>query len=155
MTRMTREPKDAPKLIAIDHDDYHASHVGHTADGHQFFLTTPFVSAGKDNPGCEFIALYIFDDEGALLEAHIDNLGPRAELDNVLASSLFDQRLSQLGPVEYGRIEVKPFEVERFGTTFGLIPQPPEDEDDYWSVTVEPGDYMAFYEPWDSGDYDT
>src|ERR1041384_7306066 len=32
-----------PTIIAIDHDNYHASHVGHTHDGHQFFLTTPFV----------------------------------------------------------------------------------------------------------------
>ena len=22
-------------------------------------------------------------------------------------------------------------------------------------IAIEPGDYMAFYEPWDSGDYDT
>jgi hypothetical protein len=32
---------------------------------------------------------------------------------------------------------------------------PPEDEDDEWAVEMQPGNYMAFYEPWDSGDYDT
>jgi hypothetical protein len=31
----------------------------------------------------------------------------------------------------------------------------PEDDDDRWWVTIEPGDYMAFTEPWDSGEYDT
>jgi hypothetical protein len=24
-----------------------------------------------------------------------------------------------------------------------------------WAVEVQPGNYMAFFEPWDSGDYDT
>jgi hypothetical protein len=45
--------------------------------------------------------------------------------------------------------------VERFGTTFGLVLRQPEDEDDPWAVEVMPGNYMAFFEPWDSGDYDT
>ncbi|MEU3456907.1 hypothetical protein ABZ671_25400 [Micromonospora sp. NPDC006766] len=55
----------------------------------------------------------------------------------------------------FGRIEVAPFAVERFGTTFGLIPQPPEDGDDFWWVELHPGNYMAFTAPWDSGEYDT
>ena len=33
---------ERPELIAIDHDDYHAEHVGRLPDGRQFFLTTPF-----------------------------------------------------------------------------------------------------------------
>jgi hypothetical protein len=53
------------------------------------------------------------------------------------------------------RIEIAPFTMDRFGTTFGLIPRPPEDDDNGWWVDVEPGNYMAFHEPWDSGDYDT
>jgi hypothetical protein len=63
--------------------------------------------------------------------------------------------LAELGEVSYDRIEVHPFEVERFGTTFGLVLREPEDEDDVWAVEVQPGNYMAFFEPFDSGDYDT
>jgi len=63
-----------PKLIAIDHDDYHAEFVGKTADGKQFFLTTPFVPASPTNPGNEFVALYLFDKRGNLIEALIDEL---------------------------------------------------------------------------------
>jgi hypothetical protein len=37
--------------------------------------------------------------------------------------------------------------------TFGLILD--RDEEDTLSVILMPGDYMAFYEPWDRGDYDT
>jgi hypothetical protein len=38
---------------------------------------------------------------------------------------------------------------------FGLIVREPEESGDPWAVTVEPGDYMAFFAPWDSGVYDT
>lgn len=69
-----------PDLIAIEHDDYHAEHVGQTADGKQFFLTTPFVPSstgggGGGGGGGEYIALYLFDTAGNLLEARIDELG--------------------------------------------------------------------------------
>jgi hypothetical protein len=55
----------------------------------------------------------------------------------------------------FDRIEVKPFAVERLGRRFGLIPREPEEDDDPWAVEMMPGNYMAFFEPWDSGDYDT
>jgi hypothetical protein len=57
--------------------------------------------------------------------------------------------------VTFERIEVAPFAIERFGTTFGLVLREPEDEDEVWAVEVQPGNYMAFFEPWDGGDYDT
>ncbi len=146
-----------PKLIAIDHDVYHASHVGRLPDGRQFFLTEPFIPAVGGNKGREFVALYLFDKHGHFLEARIDDLGTRAELDKQHARVTFEQRLAELGPVEYGRTELQPFEVERFGTTFGLVSRPPEDDedDDDWWVEVQPGNYMAFHEPWDGGAYDT
>jgi hypothetical protein len=144
-----------PNLVAIEHDDHHASHVGHLPDGRQFFLTTPFVPAIGGDAGREFVALYLFDKRGRFLDARIDDMGTRAELDEQRARNTFEQRLAELGPVEYGRIQVQPFEVERFGTTFGLVPRAPEEEDDEWAVEVQPGNYMAFFEPWDSGDYDT
>ena len=74
--------KSPPKLISLDHDDHAAEHVGHTKDGNQFFLTTPFVPAVGTNPGREFIALYVFDKAGALQSATIDDLGPRSMMDH-------------------------------------------------------------------------
>jgi hypothetical protein len=73
--------KKPPTLIALNHDDDHAEYVGHTADGRQFFLTTPFDPEWKGNPGNEFIALYLFDKQGKLLEALIDEFGPRKTMD--------------------------------------------------------------------------
>jgi hypothetical protein len=146
-----------PDLIAINRDDYHGKHVGRTADGRQFFLTIPFVPASTPgaNGGNEFVALYLFDEAGKLLDAIIDEFGPRATLNEEQRRRMYEQRLQELGDVTFERIEVAPFAVERFGTTFGLVPREPEDEEDCSAVEVQPGNYMAFFEPWDSGDYDT
>jgi hypothetical protein len=148
-------PDGRPYIIAIEHDDYHAKHIGSTVDGRQFILTTPFEPAIGSKSGGEFIALYIFDTDGKLVEAKIDELGPRATMDKDKARSLYEKRLNELGDARFGRVEVAPFSIKRFGTEFGLVLREPEDEDDAWAVEMQPGNYMAFFEPWDSGEYDT
>ena len=144
-----------PSLIAIDHDDYHAEHIGRTSDGRQFFLTLPFEPAISGSAGCEFVALYIFDEKGLLIEAKIDSMGPRAAMDNEARQHLYMQRLKELGKISLERIEIAPYSVERFGTSFGLVLREPDEVDDPWAVEAQPGNYMAFFEPWDSGEYDT
>jgi hypothetical protein len=145
----------APDIIAINSDDYHAKHVGRTADGRQFILTTPFEPAAGGPEGAEYVARYLFDSKGALLEAKIEDFGPRATLDDNKRRQAYDRLLQELGDVTLDRIEVAPFSVERFGTTFGLVVREPAEEEDVWAVEMQPGNYMAFFEPWDSGDYDT
>ena len=156
--------ENAPDFLWITHDDYHAKYIGSTIDNRQFFLTTPFVPARGDNPGCEFVAVYFFDTNGKFLEAKIDNLGVRQQrhgappgnqqVDPVAARALIETRLAELGEVTFGDIKVAPFRLEKFGVEFGLIPRPPEEAgDDCW-VEIQPGNYMAFSPPWD-GDYDT
>ncbi|MEZ6003559.1 MAG: hypothetical protein R3F17_02210 [Planctomycetota bacterium] len=98
--------------------------------------------------------MYLFDAEGQLLEAQIDRLGPRAEFDRDAARELLQKRWDSLGKVTQGDIRVAPFRVERFGTEFGLIPRDCEHPDDVPAVILMPGDYMAFFEPWE-GYYDT
>ncbi len=142
-----------PTSLLIAHDEDAAADIGITADGRQFFLTQPFVPA-LDGPGCEFVAMFIFDAAGNLIEAIIDNLGPRKSMDRDHRNKLCQQRLDDLGPQEYRDIRVKPFRIERFGIEFGLIPRPPEEPGDPWWVVLTPGEYMAFTEPWD-GTYDT
>ena len=144
-----------PTKIAIDHDKYHAQHIGRTENGNQFFLTTPFEPAVGSLTGSEYVALYIFDESGRFLEGHIDDLGPRATMDRDAAKACYNRRLESLGKVEFCRIEVEPFSIEKGGTAFGLIPREPEEEGDVWAVELLPGNYMAFFEPWDSGEYDT
>jgi hypothetical protein len=144
-----------PILIAINHDDSYAEYVGSTADARQFFVTTPFVPALHGEAGREFLAVYLFDRDGKLLEARIDDLGTRKEVDREHVRSLIASRPAELGSVDYGRIQVQPFQIGRFGTIFGLVVRPPSDVQDDWWAEVQPGNYMAFHEPWDSGEYDT
>jgi hypothetical protein len=148
-------PGSPPDLIAINHDDYHARHIGRTADGQQFFLTPLFEPAIHGKAGNEFVALFLFDDRGKLVEAKIDQFGPRATMDEGKRRAAYEARLREMGKVKFERIEVAPFSVKRFGTEFGLIPQPPEEEGEDWWVELHPGNFMAFYPPWHSGDYDT
>src|SRR5262245_12514464 len=109
---------EPPRRIAIDHDDYHASYVGKTSNGSPFFLTSPFLPSCGGGPGRVFLALYVFEPDGRFREARIDDLGTRSELDREGARALLARRLAELGPVDYCRIEVEPFELERFGVTF-------------------------------------
>jgi predicted DNA-binding WGR domain protein len=145
-----------PKLIRINHDDDLACHVGKTKTGEQFFLTMPFAPAMGKDPGGSYIALYLFDEYGAFKEAQIQQSRPTRSEDQALIASL----LQSLGDYRYTDIKVSPFATEAFGRRFGLIFDPGEvgddaddDEQSVW-VTAEPGNYMAFYPPWD-GDYDT
>lgn len=147
--------KRPPDIIAIDHDDYSAAYIGRTADGRQFFLTTPFEPEIGGHKGSEYVALYLFNAAGRLLETKIDDFGPRPTVDEKKRRQVFEQRLRELGDVRFERIEVAPFAIERFGVTFGLVLREPDDEEDPWAVEAQPGNYMAFFEPWDSGDYDT
>ena len=146
---------DSPTRIAIEHDDYHAAHIGRTATGQHFFLTAPFEPGLHEKPGCEFNALYLFDRAGEFVDAQIESFGPRGTFDPKVKEAAYFRLLEPLGPVTFQRIEVAPFEVERFGIKFGLIGRDCEDEDDVLAVEVQPGNYMAFFEPWDSGEYDT
>jgi predicted DNA-binding WGR domain protein len=147
-----------PKLIRINLDDDLARYVGKKKGGEQFFLTEPFAPRTAKDPGGSYIALYIFDAFGAFKEAKILQACPTQAEDEALIDSL----LEGLGDYRYTDIKVSPFSTEAFGRRFGLIFDPgeeseTEDDDDeeegVW-VTAEPGDYMAFYPPWD-GDYDT
>lgn len=143
-----------PNLVALDPDDYHARHVGRTADGRQFFVTTPFDVACPVH-GHAFVAVFLFNVSGKLLEAKIDDVGACGTLDREAWGQLEEQRVRELGWTLPKRIMIAPFEIERFGLKFGLIPAQPKRNGESWWVELHPGNYMAFHEPWDSGIYDT
>lgn len=160
-----------PEQLVIPHDDYHGKLVGKTRSNDQFFITTPF-TWGADESGREFVALYLFDKEGKLKSATIDELGSRESLvgenaaqvlpgnmsqENDASKKIIEKHLMGLGEVSYEDITIIPFSYEKYGIKFGLIPDEEEDMDedeDPFYVTLLPGDYMAFSEPWD-GEYDT
>jgi len=146
---------EKPEKIAINHDNYSAKHIGRTKDGLQFFLTTPFEPAFPNTKGCEYIALFKFDLDGNLVDAKIDTIGPRGSYNEEERRQKYLSHLYELGEVKYQRIEVKPFSIKHNNVDIGLIIREPVDDDDIFAVELLPGNYMAFFEPWDSGEYDT
>lgn len=148
---------NSPAKICTNLDDYSARLIGTTSDGKQFFITQPFVPHGND-----FVARYVFDQEGKFLNAVIHDLGVRksgeppgnALFENETVEMLEQELLNDLGDYKFGDIEVCPFSYKYNDIVFGLIAEKGDESDDEWTVIAEPGNYMAFYSPWD-GDYDT
>lgn len=143
-----------PKLIDIEHDDYHASHVGRLADGRQFFITGPFEPKSGNQPRREFVARYLWAADGSFLEAKIEERASTSASEDLESS--VERLLAELGETEFCRVRVAPFSVRLFDLEFGLIVRTPDDDDpDTWAVELLPGNYMCFFAPWDSGEYDT
>ncbi len=141
-------------LIALNLDDSCARFVGTAADGRQFFLTTPYTPAAGAALRHEYLALYLFDADGKLLEARVRDLGPRRGLRVRAAQAAKDELLAELGTITPGGIHIFPFAVEQLGLTFGLVPDAPDDDEGEPLVLAMPGAYMEFSAPWDDG-YDT
>lgn len=157
-----------PSRIRLCHQDEEADynpgrgrHVGKTARGRLFWVTTPFVWSRDGAAGRDFVALYQWSALGEFLSATIEELPPRTNTKlpgNHLGADFYqagmERALATLGEVTRGDIDVAPFVHLHEGIEFGLIRRPPEDDGADWAVTVMPGDYMCFWAPWD-GMYDT
>src|SRR5688500_6644049 len=142
----------APDLIALDPDESHAEYVGRTADGRQFFITTHVDTRCRVH-GHAFVAIYLFNVAGKLVEARIDDMGAYATLDRGAWERTVDQRFHELAWTLPRRIVMAPFEVEQFGVKFGLFAW--KRDDDRWIAELQPRNSMAFFAPWDSGTYGT
>lgn len=142
----------APDRFTIMPDDYHAQLAGTAGDGRRFFITTPFEPATPTDPGNEFVALFLWKPDGSFDEIDVDAFGPREQLAENDHQDALERRIARLGEFTIEPISVAPFAVASHGTTFGFVPQ---EYEGLVSVTLQPGDYMAYTEPFDSGEYDT
>ncbi|CAN5880029.1 hypothetical protein BH11VER1_BH11VER1_20840 [soil metagenome] len=146
-----------PNSICICHDEEYANLIGRTNDRKQFFITQPFIPYGKD-----FVARYVFDEEGRFHDAKIYDLGLRTSgeppgnplFENQGAKALQQELLDELGAIQFCDIFIQPFSYELHGINFGLVANILGDGSEDWRVTAEPGNYMEFYAPWD-GEYYT
>ena len=146
------ETDGLPERFTIVPDDYHAEYVGTAEDGRRFFTTTPFNAGTIDGGGNEFVATFFWRADGNYDSMSVDEFGSRATLDSAARKAALAKHLEGLGAYELEEISVAPFSDDAFGTKFGFIPRAYEGT---VSVNLMPGDSMAFYEPWDSGEYDT
>jgi hypothetical protein len=146
-----------------DYNPGRGRYVGTTRDGRRFWITTPFQPAASHDEfaGRDFVALYLWNQEGAFLSATFEQVAVRSEGSALPGNTLGEEAyaagiarmLERVGEVAYHDIEVTPFAFELNGVEFGLIPTR-DDDDDEWCVLAMPGDYMCFNPPWD-GEYDT
>src|SRR5262249_33705246 len=145
IVKADRQMSVVPEKISILHDEYHARHIGRTSDGRQFFVTSAFEPAIGESSGREFVALFLFDNDGTLIADRIDELGTRQELgldgwppgnkaSGTIIDDAIERRLAELGAVTFEDIVIRPFGIDRFGTTFGFLAIEPEEDGDEWCV---------------------
>lgn len=145
------EAREIPNRFTIIPDDYHAEFAGTARDGRQFFVTQLFE---MDN---EFVATFLWRPDGSFDSIEVEEFGARGSFDAETLESARAGHLAALSPYRLEPITVAPFSVAYHGTTFGFVARAPEKDDEEAIAIVEllPGNFMAYYWPWDGEGYDT
>ena len=152
-----REP--APRRFRIVPDDYHVPWAGTAEDGRRFFLSEELFSTGTaDRPGSAYVGLFLWRHDGTFDEVRVDAVRrprdvPPGQAAAAGADRLVAARLAELGRYVLEPIEVEPFTTRVSGVTFGWHSGWYDDGTCY--LNVEPGNFIAYYAPWDGLDYDT
>ncbi len=142
----------APTSFTIVPDDYHVPYAGTAEDGRRFFLSEELFDADRS-----YVGLFLWRADGAFDEVRVDEVDrpdglPPGQAAPARADDLVTTRLAELGDYTLEPIEVTPFTTEVDGVTFGWEVT---EYDGEFSINVAPGDFIAYYAPWDGIDYDT
>jgi rubredoxin len=152
-------PPGTPERFTIIPDDYHVPLAGTTGDGKQFFLSNElFGGAGHSDEVTSFIGLFFWNADGRFESVEVDAVSRPAGIPPMQAvqagsEEALNRAILKLGDYVLESIEVEPFAVDVRGVTFGFVPERLGDEE--ISITVQPGNFIAYYEPWDGEEYDT
>jgi hypothetical protein len=138
-----------PERFTIVPDDFHVPYAGTAEDGRRFFLSDELFTL--DEPGAEYVGLFLWQADGSFDEVRVDLASPADGLP-AGAEELVESRLAELGDYVLEPIEVEPFTTEVDGVTFGWRV---DQYDGTYVVSVAPGDFIAYYAPWDGLGYDT
>ena len=150
-------PPGTPKRFTIIPDDYHVPYAGITGGGKQFFLSDELF--GGDSAGMtSFIGLFLWDADGTFESVEVEPVRRPEGIPPMQAvaagpDEAMNLAILKLGDYVLEAIEVEPFAVDIGEVTFGFVPV--DIGEDEVSVNVQPGDFIAYYEPWDGEDYDT
>lgn len=120
-------------------------------------MNEPSPQSPSESPGSSYVGLYLWNADGSFSEVRVDAVEhpdglPRGEAVSAGADDLIKKRLAELGDYELEPITVEPFLEMIGGTQFGWAVTEAEGR---YSITVEPGDFIAYYAPWDGLEYDT
>lgn len=144
--------KQAPVRFRIVPDDYHVPYAGTAGDGRRFFLSDELFDMGS-----AYVAVFLWKADGTFDQVRVDEVArpaglPPGQASSAGADEIVAARLAELGKYVLEPIEVEPFTRKVDGVTFGWAVT--KFEGDY-SINIEPGDFIAYYEPWDGLEYDT
>jgi hypothetical protein len=145
-----------PFRFTIVPDDYHVPYAGTAGDGRRFFLSEELFTWGTpDTEASAFVGLFLWTPDGAFDEVKVDAVKrseglPPGQAWPADAGGIVQRRLAELGDYVLEPIDVAPFSAEIGGIRFGFIYESEID-----SIHIEPGDFIAYYEPWDGLEYDT
>ena len=148
----------APERFTIVPDDYHVPYAGTAEDGRKFFLSDElFTVGGGGSSGAAYVGLFLWHADGTFDEVRVHKVPrpgglPPAQARSAGRKGIVDAELAELGDYVLEPIKVEPFTEKVGGVTFG------------WKVghyghivfiSILPGDFIAYYAPWDGLDYDT
>ncbi|MBP2349179.1 hypothetical protein JOF29_000262 [Kribbella aluminosa] len=133
-------------------DDYHVPYAGTAEDGRKFFLSEELFDGDAG-----YVGLYLWKADGTFDEVRVEQVRrtagvPPGQPASAGAEALVGSRLAELGKYVLEPIEVQPFTTTVDGTTFGWVVDQFEGA---YSIHIEPGDFIAYYAPWDGLGYDT
>jgi len=142
----------APARFTIVPDDYHVPYAGTAEDGRRFFLSDELFDARA-----AYVGLFLWKPDGTFTEVRVDEVPrpggfPPGQAGPAGADELVASRLAELGEYVLEPIEVEPFVEDVNGVTFGWVF---DEFEGLYSLHIEPGDFIAYYEPWDGLWYDT
>lgn len=144
----------APERFTIVPDDYHVPYAGTAEDGRKFFLSDELFQPG----GSAYVGLFLWRADGTFDEVLVEEVSrpeglPPGQAGRAGAKALVNARLAELGDYVLEPIEVAPFTEKVKGVTFGW--KVGRHEDSSYYINIEPGNFIAYYAPWDGLGYDT
>ena len=143
-----------PERFRIVPDDYHVPYAGVAEDGRRFFLSRELFEPG----GAAYVGLFLWKADGTFDEVEVDQVArpdgvPPGQAAPAGADDLVAARLAELGDYELRPITVEPFLTKVDGVRFGW--HVGRYDDGTYYINIEPGDFIAYYAPWDGYGYDT
>lgn len=143
---------EAPTRFTIRPDDYHVPFAGTAEDGRRFFLSDELFSEDGS-----YVGLFLWHADGTFDEVRVTAVDgveglPPGQAAPAGDEDVIEEMLAELGDYVLEPITVEPFTTEVDGTVFGWQLDSFQGE---YSIHIEPGNFIAYYEPWDGWEYDT
>ena len=144
-----------PAAVRIATDEYHLEHFGKNDEGLIVWTGTQLKYDFATKKTTDYTFKFLFDTSGEVVSSEIETVGIRSAENQKNFAEKMNSLVSANKIVAPANVMIKTFTVVHEGVEFGLIVRVPEEPEDVWAVEFMPGNTLAFFEPFDSGFYDT